>query len=410
VAGPRHRRRVLIAGGGFAGLSAALALDPEDHDVTLFDPTGWFEWLPNIHELLSGVKTPELLRLPLDRILRRAGHRFVREAVVGIEPGPRRVETARAGGVEYDALVLALGGVDSARGVEGVAPNAFPFKSVAACHRIGRRLARLGSRRKPAHVVIVGGGLEGVEALGEILRRHRGDRMRLSVVDAEKQLLSDAPPALDAHVRSLCEPYGVAFHLGTKVEAIERDRVILEGGATLPSDLTIWTGGTAPPPLLAEAGLAAPGEWAPVDGSLESERQPGIFVAGDAAELPTPIDKQAYHALDMGTLAARNVARRLGGRSLDAFEPSPKPKLISFGDVDCMLATKRVALAGPALGALKEAVYEIGMAQLDARLLEVRLPALFQRGALAARQLAWPTLRSPRALLRQGRLRLLSTG
>ena len=59
-------------GGGFAALSAGLALDSERHDVTLVGATRWLEWLPNIHELLSGVKTPERRRLPLARIVRRA--------------------------------------------------------------------------------------------------------------------------------------------------------------------------------------------------------------------------------------------------------------------------------------------------------------------------------------------------
>jgi len=410
VAGRSKRQRVLILGGGFAGLSTALALDSDRHDVTLVDTNRGFEWLPNIHELLSGVKTAELLRLPLDRILRRAGHRFLRDRVVGIEPEARRVATARPRNLDYDALVFALGGVDSARGVEGVEANAHAFKSVAACERIGRSLARLAARREPAHVVIVGGGLEGVEALGEILRGYRGDRMRLTLVEGADRLLSDAPSALDAHVRSLCEPHGVEFLMGTKVAAIEPGAVALEDGPTLQSDLTIWTGGTAPSPLLAEAGLAPRGEWAPVDVTLQSKNHAEVFVAGDAAELPTPLDKQAYHALDMGACAARNAEWRLAGRSLEAFEPAPKPKLISFGDLDCMLVAERLALASPSLGAAKEAVYQLGMAQLDARPLEGRLPAVVSRGALAARRLAWPTLRSPGAWLRQGRVRLLWRG
>lgn len=404
-----RRQRVLVLGGGFAGLSAALALRPERHEVTLVDQRRWFEWLPNIHELLSGVKSPELLRLPLDRILKRAGHRFLHDAVVAVDPDARRVETRRRSrGVPYDALVVALGGVDSARGVEGVETHAHPFKSVAECERIGRRLARLAARRRAARVVIVGGGLEGVEALGEILRRYRDAHFHVTLVEAGARLLSDAPAALDAHVRSLCSPYLVDFALGSPVAEIEAGGVVLENGGRLPSDLTIWTGGPAPPALLAAAGLAPPGRWAPVDATLQSKNHPGLFVAGDAAELPTPLDKQAYHALDMGTCAARNAERLLDGRRLELFRPSPKPKLIAFGDLDCFLVAGGLAVASPALAGAKEAVYQLGMAQLDARPWPRRLPALAGRGALAARRLAWPTLTSPAAWLRQGRLRLLS--
>jgi NADH dehydrogenase FAD-containing subunit len=162
----KQRQRVLIIGGGFAGLPAALELPPDRYQVTLIDRSRWFEFLPNIHELLSGVKTPELLRLPLDRIVRLAGHRFVRDTVTGIDPVGGTVSTRRRRtAVGYDALIVAFGGVDATRGVPGVVEHAYPFKSVAQCDRIGKRLTRLAARRKPARVVVVGGGLEGVEAL-----------------------------------------------------------------------------------------------------------------------------------------------------------------------------------------------------------------------------------------------------
>jgi hypothetical protein len=79
------RPRVLILGGGFAGLAAATELRADRFDVTLVDRRRAFEFLPNIHELLSGVKSPELLRLPLDEVVERAGHRFVRDTVTAID-------------------------------------------------------------------------------------------------------------------------------------------------------------------------------------------------------------------------------------------------------------------------------------------------------------------------------------
>ena len=157
------RKRVVVLGGGFAGLAAALELPSDRYAVSLIDRSRWFEFLPNIHELLSGVKTPDLLRLPLDREVRRAGHTFVPDTITGIDPVERTVATRRRRtSIGYDALIVALGGVDATRGVPGVAEHALPFKSVEQCDRIGRRLGQLAKRRRPARVVIVGGGLEGV--------------------------------------------------------------------------------------------------------------------------------------------------------------------------------------------------------------------------------------------------------
>jgi NADH dehydrogenase len=402
------RPRVVILGGGFAGLSAARALRADRYEVVLIDRSRFFEWLPNIHELLSGVKTPELLRLPLADLVSRAGHRFVRDSVTRIDADERLVSLQRRRRpVSYDALIVALGGVDSTRGV--TVENARPFKSVESCERIGRRLARLAARRKPGRVVIVGGGLEGVEALGEILRRYRESPLRITLVEAGPRLLPEAAPALDRELRALCAPHAVALETGHAVRRIEAQAVVLDDGRSLPSDLTIWTGGPAPPALLAESGLAPAGAWAPVDATLQSKGHPEVFVAGDAAELPTGLAKQAYHALDMGACAARNVERRLADRSLYPLQPSNKPMLISFGDLSCFLAAGSFVLAGPALGALKEAIFEVGMTQLDAKPVPLRLPGVTRRAARATRCLLWPTLASPTALLRQARLSILSS-
>ena len=404
---PSERARVVILGGGFAGLSAALELRPDRHEVTLIDRNRWFEFLPNIHELLSGVKTPELLRLPLDRTLKRAGHRFVRDTVLGIDTEKRTVSTRRRDAIGYDALIVAFGGVDATRGVPGVAEHAMPFKSVDQCHRIGKRLARLAERRKPAQVVIVGGGLEGVEALGEILRSLRGSSMQVTLVEARERLLPEAPETLDAHVRKLCEPYEVDFEMDCPVQRIEPKAVVLADGRSLPSDLTIWTGGPAPPALLSVCGLAPRGGWAPVDLTLQSKDHPDVFITGDAADLPTPLLKQGYHALDMGVCAARNAERMLTGRELAAFRPSAKPTLISFGDLTCFLVSGKHTLAGPSLGAAKEAVFELVMTQLDAQPWRIRLPRAVRRADQAARTLLWPTISSLEALRRQSHLSLL---
>jgi NADH dehydrogenase len=257
-------------------------------------------------------------------------------------------------------------------------------------------------------VVIVGGGLEGVEALGEILRCYRDSSLHVTLVEARDRLLPEAPAALDAHVRELCAPYEVEFQMKSPVQSIGPDVVVLRNGRSLASDLTIWTGGPAPPALLAECGLAAHGAWATVDTTLQSKGHPEVFIAGDAAELATPLPKQGYHALDMGVCAARNAERLLSGKPLVSFRPSGKPTLISFGDLTCFLVAGERALAGPSLAAAKEAVFELVMAQLDAQPLWSRLPRAVSRADQAARALLWPTVSSLDALRRQGRISLLS--
>ncbi len=402
----QRRSRIVILGGGFGGLSAALRLSSRRHRVILVDQRPCFEFLPNIHELLSGVKTPDLLRLPLGPSLRAAGHRFVRDTVTAIDPSARSVSLrGRRSDLRYDALIVALGGVDATRGVTGVVENAYAFKSVDQCARIGRRLEELARADAPARVVVVGGGLEGIEALGEILRRYRSvGALHVTLVEARDRLLPEAPRALEGMLRRLCAPYPVRFEMRAPVERVEASQVVLADGRRLPSELTIWTGGPAPPELLAASGLAPRRAWAPVRASLQSDAHPEVFVAGDAAALPVPLPKQGYHAIDMGVCAARNAERWLAGQSLERYRPSGKPTLISFGDLSCFLVAGERVVAGAALGAGKEAVFELVMAQLDPQPLCRRLNGVLRRGVFAASELGWPTLSSPDALARQLRV------
>ncbi len=411
---PRARPRVLILGGGFAGLSAARALDAERHAVTLIDAKPHFEFLPNIHELVSGVKRPELLRLPLHAAMQPLGHRFVHDSVTTIEPTAATVGTQRRKrSIGYDLLIVALGSVDATHGVAGVAEHAHGFRSAAACAAIGKRMAQLAAGRKAARVTLVGGGISGVEALGELLRRHREHRhLQFTLVEARERLLPAAPAALDAHLRALCAPYRVAFESGVPVKRVRPRAVELVDGRSLVSDLTIWTGGPTAPTLLARSGLATPGAWVPVRDTLQCQAHPNVLIAGDAAALPEPLAKQAYHALDMGAHAARNAERLLAGRSTFQFRHSPKPQLISFGDMSCFLVAGPLVAAGAGLAAGKEAVFELVMAQLDEQPLWHRLPRAIGRSRYAAQALLWPavtSLTSPGAWWRQARVTVLST-
>jgi NADH dehydrogenase len=400
---PARAHRVVVVGGGFAGTACVQGLDRRHFEVTLVDQKSAFEFLPNIHELISGVKTAPAVQLPLRPLLESLGHRFRRARVQAIDTAKQQVLLERGRPLPYDSLVVAAGAADATYGIPGVTRNSLPFKSAADCERIRKRLASLAQRRAPAEVVIIGGGLSGVEALGEVLRRYRSPACGLAVtlVEARERLLPQQPGTLDGHLRDVCEPHAVTLLCGDPVQRVSPRSVALASGRSLRSDLTIWTGGPAPADWLAESGLAQPGEWAPVDTALRSTLCEGVYVAGDAAGLPEPVPRQAYHSLDMGACVARNLRREQRGSRAADYRPSAKPVLVSFGDLSAMLVAGRCALAGPALAVGKELVFEAVMAQLDARRGPSPVLAAIGRGELALRRLAWPTARSLTALQRQ---------
>jgi NADH dehydrogenase FAD-containing subunit len=389
------RKRIAIVGGNFAGLTAAIKLSRR-HAVTVVDPSRHFEWMPNIHEVLSSVKTPQGLRLDRAAIVRQAGHRFLRDRVTLLQPARRRLATAGGQELDFDACIVAVGALWNTHHVPGVARHAMPFRSVADVLAIEQRLRTLVQQGQPLRIVIAGGGISGIEALGEILRRHREDaRLSVEVVEAGARLLPGLPASLDADLRRLCEPYAVNFRTGTTIASVSAKGVRLADGTRIRSELTLWTAGLAPPALLRDSGLARPPQvWADVHQTLQSRHFDNTFVVGDAAQLPHPVGKQAYNAIDMGALAAANVTRFLGGRELKPFKPAPKPVLIAFGDLQTYLVAGRTVVASKFLAGAKEGVYQLFMAQMAPGTALATLPATAGRLWQSWRQLALPQLLS----------------
>ncbi len=358
--------RIVIIGANFAGMSTAINL-PRRYRATVIDSRSDFEFLPNIHELISGLKKPDSLRLDKNRLIKRTGHRFIKDNVTSIDPAKKRIFTSRRKSIPYDICVVATGGVNNTRGISGSVKFAMPFKTAEDCHSIGQRLKELNRSKGRVSVVIVGGGLEGIEALGEILRRYRRNpKLHIHIIESNERLLAPEPPGLDRDIKKICTSFNVTFHMAARITRVAGHKVWLSSGESLRSDATIWTGGAAPSPLLRRSGLSEQtNEWAPVWGTLQSKLNHSVFVAGDAADLPALKSKQAYHAIDMGALVARNIRLLLANEELETFYPSTKTKIVSFGDLQTYVILGDYAVASPFLAALKEGVFQATMAKID---------------------------------------------
>jgi len=388
------RSRVVIIGGNFAGLVAASRLSC-DHDVTVVDARADFEWTPNIHEILSGVKRREGVVLPRADCVSRYGHSFVHDMVTHIDRDSSAVLTESGLVLPYDACLIAAGSQRTTFGIEGAATHALGLRLVDDAVRIASRLDRLAARKRRASVVIVGGGVSGIEALGEILRRRaRGDEFNIHVVELESRILEQLPKGLADDAALRFAPYRVQLHTDAAVTHVDARRVTLGSGETLAADLCIWSAGMTLPDFLRDSGLNAAGdEWLPVDDTLQSRYADNIFVAGDCADLPDPIRKQAYYAMDTGEVAGDNIARHLDGRLPRRFTARPMPMLISFGDITTWLVAGGIAVASPVLAAAKEGVYQATMARLASPREPLQYSAdIVGRAVLATRRLLLPQL------------------
>ncbi len=356
----------MIVGGGFAGIGAARALQGGPQ-VTLIDRKPNFEFLPNIHEIVSALKEPSTVGLSHERMARDLDQTFVQDEVTAIDPAQRTVATSSQR-IPYDALILAPGGAAAADGVAGAETHAHFFRSADDAERVRRRLDVLAALPDGSDVTVVGGGFTGVEVLGEILRKHRKRRtLRLRLIESGRRLMGDWPKVLHRRVKKIAERHDVELRLETRVAQVEEDHVTLTTGQSLPSQLTIWTAGAHAPRFLASAGLASgTAGWADVDERLASRRFPEVFVAGDASQLPTHVRKQGAEALRLGERAAKNARRFLAGRDLKKFRKGDLPLLVTFGDLSAfVLLEDDTVFEGKALAAGREFVFQESMATLD---------------------------------------------
>lgn len=377
-------RHVLIIGGNFGGLAAALALQNVCR-VTVVDPRPDFEWTPHIHDILSGLKLKDHLSFDRARLFQRLGHEFIQTSVEALDPIGRRVTLGNDRELRYDACIVACGGVQRPNVVPGGQQHTTGFRHADQAELIEHQLTALADKQKAVTVTIIGGGLSGVEAMGSLLRNKRfGGKLNLHIVDAQ-DLLPAFPDELTKDVRKQLKKKKVAFHTGPKyaVKRVSRSSVELLDGQVLQSDVTIWTAGIQRQGLISQLcdeknlhlkaaddgiGLVVDNALNPVldkpqYGYADAWRET-LFFAGDCASIvDQKLDKQAYHALDMGEHAAENAIRYFKADKPNNFTNANKPVLIALGDLEHYFAWNGLIAAGSVFEAMKESVFQVYMAR-----------------------------------------------
>jgi len=315
-------RRIVILGAGYAGVRAAQELIGvlDECEVWIVDRSRSHQILTEMYKVAAGGAAPERAQVPLRRLLPRHPHLHVLQGEIAqLEPAARCVRLA-SGRLAYDLALLGLGASPACE-ASGALRHAFSLQYLDSAVRLRRRLARL-ARAGGGRVVIVGGGLTGIELAGEI-RTAFPQGLRVTIAQADPQLLPEEDPALADYAQETLQQGGVELRRGRRVVRVEPGRVVLEGDEEIAADICVWSGGVRANPLPAEAGL-------PVDGrgrvrvlpTLEVLGHPGLFAAGDLAAVPGPgghtLPPTAQLAVQEGRQAARNMLRVLRGE-----EPLP---------------------------------------------------------------------------------------
>lgn len=349
--------RVVIVGGGFAGVACAQGLAQHGVEVTLIDRNTYHQFQPLLYQVATAQLAPSDIMRPLRGLFRKHPSVAVKEAeVTGVDPVARTVRTAEGETFTGDVLVLATGARAAFFGVGGAEEHAFPLYTARDAERLRNRVLQLfeDADLEPTRIdrgaltfVVVGGGPTGVETAGALAdlvndvmpeRYHDLDvhRARIVLVDHGDTVLRPFSPKAHDYATEVLAHKGVRLELGTSVDEVRSDAVVLGDGSEIATRCVVWAGGLSVPPLdgtddvgRGRGGRIGAGQDLSVPGF------PGLYAIGDVAGVEGP-DGRPYPqlgsvAMQAGRAAATSILATRAGAPPPAFRYHDKGIMAMIG-------------------------------------------------------------------------------
>jgi NADH dehydrogenase len=350
--------RVLILGGGFAGVGAAQKLRKADAEIVLVDRHDYHTFQPLLYQLATGLLETTAVGHSLRDLLSRHENTRIHKAQVStIDLDARTVEFDEIAPVSYDYLVLGLGAEVNYFGTAGAPAHAFPMYTLPHAVRLKDHLLERweAADRDPGliedgalNVVVVGGGPTGVETAGAIAELYRGkfagdypgvepDDARVILVEAGAELFPMFKPKLRDYATKALTERDVEVMTGTAVASVEPTRVTLKTGDTLEAHTLVWGAGLQGSPLGQSLGLELQrGNRIGVGPDLTLPGRPEVYVVGDVAAITDSKTEQVLPqlgsvALQSGEHAGESIARRIAGHEPQPFEYKDKGTMAAIG-------------------------------------------------------------------------------
>lgn len=360
-----QRPRVVIIGGGFAGIHAAKSLSGLPVNVTVVDRSNHHVFQPLLYQVALAVLSPADIAQPIRSILRKQENAEVlMEEVVGIDTVARHVELRSGARLAYDYLALAAGSTHSYFGKDNWAPLAPGLKTIENATEIRRRVLlafEMAERQvvergwhPPLNFVVIGGGPTGVELAGAIsdiaqlymrhdFRHIDPAKSRVMLLDGGPRVLAAYPPDLSTKAEQTLKRLGVEVHVNTPVTGVGPGWVEA-GGRRIETVVTLWAAGVQASPL--GKMLGAPTDHrgcVTVDGTLNPPGLPEVFVLGDLAHFEQngrQVPGVAQPAMQMGDHLGRMIAADLAHRKRPEFHYFDKGDMATIGRMSAVADVK----------------------------------------------------------------------
>jgi NADH dehydrogenase len=342
--------RVIVIGAGFGGLAAVRALSRTGARVTLIDKNVYSTFQPLLYQVATGGLNPGDVAYPVRPFTSKRGAKFRLGELAGIDAAARQITLTDGAVLGYDYLVLATGVSAAYFGVTGAAEHTLGLytrrDAIALRDHIMARLERLdiAGPGQSVNVTVAGGGATGVELAGSLAELRdtalRAAFPEVSSADVHVRLIEMAPVLLAPfHSRQQDYAYrqllhrGVDVKLSTKIREVTEDKVILDNGEELASDITVWAAGVAGPEAAAHWGLPqGRGGRITTGPDLRVTGQDRIFAIGDIALIDgQPLAQLAQPAIQEGRHSGKQIARAMAGLGGEEFHYKDKGTMATIG-------------------------------------------------------------------------------
>ena len=352
------RPRVLILGGGFAGVGAAQKLEDANAEVVLVDRHDYHTFQPLLYQLATGLLETTAVGHSLRDLVERQGNTsFHKATVTAVDLDAQEADFAEISPISYDYLVIGLGAEVNFFGTEGAADHAFPMYTLPHAVRLKDHLLERweAAERDPdlaedgaLNVVVVGGGPTGVETAGAVAELYRADfakdypslpqdEARVILVEAGPELFPMFKPKLREYTAKALEERTVEVKTGAMVSSVSPSRVTLKGGEELKAHTLVWGAGLQGNALVQSLGLELQrGNRIGVGPDLTIPEHPEVYALGDIAAIVDAKTEQVLPqlgsvALQSGEHAGEQIARRIAGKETKPFKYKDKGTMAAIG-------------------------------------------------------------------------------
>ncbi len=332
------KQRLLIVGGGFGGIKAALELAPDNRfDITLLSEGTHFRYYPDLYRTATGGRMANA-SIPLSELFKDKSVHIVQGTAVSLDRAARTISLEDGRAVPYDTLVLALGVVTNYFGIPGMQEFSYSIKSIAEAERFKAHLhdQLMDERRPDLNYVIVGAGPTGIELAGalpeylrHIMTNHsvKSKSIHIDLIEAAPRLLPRMPKDTSAMVGRRLRKVGIKLFVGKTVQGVSADQLMVSG-KPIRSHTVIWTAGVTNHPFFKNNGfMLTPRGKVATDMYLQAEEN--IYVIGDNAN--TPYSGMAQTALLDGKYVAESLRRKADGNDPPSYKVKKPVTVIPVG-------------------------------------------------------------------------------